>query len=316
MGERSKIIGEIGEDIVSNFFKLIGWENSLKNQSLPCIKSKKHSSKSSKSGKRSTHGIDFLHSYKTPLEVKTIENVIISVKHTEKPYSGNPKAKFRDHIEDLVYSMECFKNSELKNSQIKNFTGVHKIKDTGLLFWLSSADSTYDNVIEKVSNLRLDKTFIFDSFHVIDNRKISFIYDTINHLKTKFHSESIEFFYPDTSLNYADTSINRSGTILPVEYLTSPIIPIKIISQSSEKQDIFCISCLDEFDEDNLKRLIQAATEYTNEINCEYLFLFPNYISSQHSDSFYKAKVGFPTRITNKINIESYRPDFRSLNNG
>ena len=60
MGERSKKIGEIGENIVGNFFNLIGWEGVLSGQVLACKKPTKHARPNSKSGKRESHGIDYL----------------------------------------------------------------------------------------------------------------------------------------------------------------------------------------------------------------------------------------------------------------
>ena len=62
MGEKSKTIGEIGENIAQNFFALLGWHELLPGQSLTCAKKQKHASKESKKGLRETHGIDYLFS--------------------------------------------------------------------------------------------------------------------------------------------------------------------------------------------------------------------------------------------------------------
>ena len=51
MGEKSKTIGEIGENITGNFFDLIGWRNALPNESLKCLKPQKHARKDSKKRK-------------------------------------------------------------------------------------------------------------------------------------------------------------------------------------------------------------------------------------------------------------------------
>ena len=71
MGEKSKRIGEIGENIVGNFFHLLGWEGTLSGQKLPCRKPSKHAREGSKKGKRETHGIDYLYCYRSPLEGST-----------------------------------------------------------------------------------------------------------------------------------------------------------------------------------------------------------------------------------------------------
>jgi hypothetical protein len=62
MGEKSKVIGDIGEDIVGSFFKLIGWNDPLSNQKLNCQKPKNHAKPDSKKQHRETHGIDYLYS--------------------------------------------------------------------------------------------------------------------------------------------------------------------------------------------------------------------------------------------------------------
>ena len=82
MGELSKTIGEIGENITGNFFDLIGCSNAIPNESLSCLKQTKHARKESKKGKRETHGIDYLYSYRSHLESNTVNNLVISVKNT------------------------------------------------------------------------------------------------------------------------------------------------------------------------------------------------------------------------------------------
>ncbi len=156
MGERSKKIGEIGENIVGNFFHLLGWEGVLSGQVLPCKKPTKHAKASSKTGKRETHGIDYLYCYRSPLESSTIESAIISVKHTENPYENNPKSTFKLHAEDLVGMLECYKNSEIKKQQQELLGRTTRSRDSGILFWISSSEETYADVVSKISNSKLD----------------------------------------------------------------------------------------------------------------------------------------------------------------
>jgi len=314
MGERSKTIGEIGENIVSNFFKLIGWANSLENQTLKCMKPQKHARPESKTGLRREHGIDFLHSYKSPLESNTVESLIISVKHTEDPYESNPKRTFKNHMTDLSYSLECYSRSELKAEQLKMFQGANRQKDTGVLFWLSSNDETYDDLVAKLSNSRIDPDLKFDTIHVVDNKQIGYIYEVMKYLNHQFSDREVSFYYPETSMNYADKSISRSGSFLPVEFITSPVIPFMIEGSSAEELATFCITSIDEFDEDGLSKLIQAAREYTHEVKCKYLFLFSNYVESHHKEKVIKAKKLFDGKLSSQISVKSFKPDHRSLN--
>lgn len=311
MGEYSKKIGEIGENIVENFFTLIGWNNALSNQSLPCQKSSKHSN-GNKTGKRETHGIDFLFAYKSPLESSTTEHVIVSVKHSNKPYSANPKAKFKEYVCDLAQSLECYKHSQLKNEQMKK--GTNKHKGTGVLFWLSSSDDNEDDdLISKLSNAQIDSELQFDSFHVIDNSQVNFLYYSISFLQNSYQDRIIQFYYPETSLSYEDKNIERSNTILPVEFLSSPLIPLLLRKENTNDLDIFCFIIKDKFDKKHFAELIQASKEYTSQIKCEYLFLFPNYLAAKHGSDVQKIKMEMD--LNHKIEVKNYLPDFRSLNN-
>ncbi|KEQ18078.1 GapS4a family protein [Endozoicomonas numazuensis] len=316
MGEKSKKIGEIGEKIVEEFFSIIGWFDPLSNQPLDCMNSKKHARSSSKKGLRETHGIDLLYSYKSQLESNTVISVLASVKNSDNAYKNNPKADFKSHIEDLAQALECYRNSELKSEQKLQFNGVTKDRDTGVIFWLSSHDDTYDDVVSKINNVRLDSDLEFDCIHIVDNKRIDFVYDVMTWLKSEFNDKIINYYYPETSLSYIDKSIKRYGNTLPVEFLTSPVLPFIIKDENPEKNDVFCIASIDGFDKDSLTRLIQAAREYTHEVTCDYLFLFPNYVPSQHEQSVIKAKRVFDKDISKHITVKSFRPDYRSLSNG
>lgn len=316
MGEKSKKIGEIGENIVGNFFYLLGWEGALSAQSLPCKKPSKHVREGSKSGKRESHGIDYLYCYRSPLEGSTAESAVISVKHSERPYENNPKHTFKSHAKDLIEILECFKYSELKKRQHELLGKTTKSRDSGVLFWLSSSDDTYDDVVSKVVNTRIEADWNFESFHVVDNYRIKFIYDTIKFLRKEYGAARLNYYYPETSLSYVDKSISRFGKLCPLEFLTSPLIPLIIRAQSEQDQDIFCLSSLEAFAQDSLHRLIQAAKEYTQDMSCKLLFLFPNYVELNHGDAVKRAATGFEIDIYSRIKVASYRPDYRSLNHG
>jgi len=313
MGERSKTIGEIGENITGNFFDLIGWKHTLPNESLGCLKSQKHAKKTSKKGKRETHGIDYLYSYRSPLENSTINNIVISVKNTDAPYPNSPSSTFKEHITDLAHTIECFNGSPLKSTQLKKFQRYRKTSDIGVIFWLSQNNETYHDVVTKLENCRLDNNLKFGAIYVVDNQRIEFIFQVVNHLKLNFLGHEVLFYYPDTSMNYADNKIVQYGKSLPVEYINSPVIPF-LLKLGKGQIDTFCIAVRDNFDEEEMPELIQAARKYTNDITCNYLFLFPNYIRSQHHKSVINAINSFENEIENEVSVMSYKPDYRSLN--
>jgi len=312
MGELSKLIGEIGENITGNFFELIGWNNALSNESLKCLKPKKHALKSSKKGIKETHGIDYLYSYRSSLESNTVHSLVISVKNSDAPYPNSPISKFKDHMTDLAQTIECYNGSPFKGKQLNKFSSYKKSSDIGVLFWLSHSDDTYHDVISKLESCRLNSDLKFSAIYVVDNQKIEFIFQVMNQLKLSYSNHDINFYYPDTSINVSDTEISKYGKILPVEYINSPVIPF--ILKKTGEIDTFCIAVSDNFDEGEMPELIQAARNYTNDITCDYLFLFPNYLRKKHNNAVLNAISSFENEVKNNVIVKSYNPDYRSLN--
>lgn len=313
MGELSKKIGEIGENITGNFFDLIGWGNALPNETLRCLKPLKHARKSSKKNKRETHGIDYLFSYRSSLEGNTVNNIVISVKNTNNPYPNNPVSKFKEHLEDIAHTIECFNRSPLKSNHLRKYRSYKKTNDIGVLFWLSHDNNTYNDVITKLSNCKINKDLKFDSLYVVDNKRIEFIFKTVTFLKNNFKCHEVMFYHPQTSLNYSDPDIIQSSKTLQVEYINSPIV--FFLLRQKHGVDTFCIASNDNFDESEFLSLLQAARNYTNDIRCKYLFIFPNYIRSEHHDSVIKALNYFESNIRNEVEVMNFDPDYRSLNN-
>jgi hypothetical protein len=316
MGERSKTIGEIGENITKNFFDLIGWSCTRSNESLGCLKPQKHVTKSSKKEIRETHRIDYLYSYESPLENETFNNVICSVNNTDAPYPNNPVSKFKDYLVDLAQTIECFTSSKLKSEQTK-FEHYKKSNDIGVIFWLSQSEETYDDVVTKLENCRIDSNLKFGSIYLVDNQRIKFIFQVVTHLKRSFTDHDILFYYPDTSMNYAGSESVQYGKFLPVEYINSPVIPF-LLKRGKGNIDTFCIAVSDNFDGKEMPELIQAARKYTSGLSCNFLFLFPNYVSSKHDKDVRSAIYSFENEnkneIKNDVKVMSYKPDYRSLN--
>lgn len=77
MGEYSKRIGDVGEDVVAEFLKLIGWTNPLRNDDIESI---------DKDFRKRTNGIDGYFHYINPMVSGTIENIIYSSKYSTDPY--------------------------------------------------------------------------------------------------------------------------------------------------------------------------------------------------------------------------------------
>lgn len=310
MGEWSKKIGDLGEEIVKEFLGLIGWSDSQNNLPIPCMKKQKHSD----DGKLQTHGIDYLFSYESQLSNRTIEHLVISVKYTSVEYPASPSSKFKEFFFDLAKTMECFKNSTSRQALNKQFSGVDHATDSGVLFWLSNNQNTYDDLISKISNVRSMDEYQFGTIYIVDNQRIGFIYDSIYLLKSKYKNSEIEFFYQTTGKNYNPTNRQVSGKILPVEFINASILLIKVISQ--DQRITFVISTIETFHEDRLKRLIGLAYDITSDLPDDTLILFPDYNRLTHGNMVKEAKSSFKDkRFTEKIKIDSYNGTFRNLGN-
>ncbi|WP_281223494.1 GapS4a family protein [Photobacterium sanguinicancri] len=315
MGELSKKIGEHGERVVRNFLEVIGWSGAQEGESIICHDSEKHQRK--KDSDRQTHGIDLFYSSKSQLQDFTLDNIVISVKYTSKPYPVNPSSKFKEHIKDLAQTVECFMGSDLRadNNESYEMTGITSACDTGVLFWLTNDKESDQNVVSKISSVQLDKELDFGSIHVVDNEKAAFIYNSVLFVKNNFKSKKLYFHYAFGASNYNDPDIKKYGSIIPVEYLTSSILPFRLIDESSEKVT-FCISCAENFSEDSIARLLSLASDVSLDFTNDFVFLFPDYDPLIHEPIVNKSKRLLQERAnTVKIAVHSLENDFRGLIN-
>ncbi|WP_283710303.1 GapS4a family protein [Pseudoalteromonas prydzensis] len=318
MGEKSKEIGEKGEKLVNELLTVIGWSGLQNNESIPCLTPEEHMSKNAQKP-RSTHGIDIFFSDKSNLEDFTLENVVVSVKYTSKPYPSAPSSIFKEHLKDLAQTIECFMKSNLRAENNEDFemTGIRKANDTGVLFWLSNHKDSDQDVISKIANINLDKSLNFSTIHVVDNSRASFIYSSIKFIQDSFKEYDYFFHYAFSSANYTDPNIQKFGNVLPVEYLSSNLLPFRLIDKSTGKIS-FCVVCRDEFSEEAIKRLIHLASDVSQDFTGEFFFLFPDYDPLLHEKILQQAQ-----RVTNKthsmeqrtITVKSYKEDFRGLIN-
>jgi len=270
MGEASKSSGELGERYVEIFLNLIGWTTGQSNESITCVKSEKHKNPTAKGG-RKTHGIDELYTYESPMDSNTLIHSVMSVKHTDDVYPNSPNNKFKEHMSDLAYAIECFMESELIDDNRKNYE-IENEKIVGILFWLSSKSNKDASIISKIKNPELKDDLLFDRIHVVDNDRIEFITKSINLVKEKFPLHKFSFYYIDTPTNLSDRKKEYSGNILPIEMLNSDIQVFKL---EKDKETILSIVVKDSFDEESLKRILGLAHRITNNLTSNVQIFFP-----------------------------------------
>ncbi len=271
MGEFSKMVGDIGEDIVIKILGLMGWTTINRNIQINC---------NTVSHKKQTHGIDGLFLYESPLETNCIENIIISSKYSSNPYSSVPSI-FKSHLTDIAYTIECYSKSTTKREYNSAFGRSMRKNDTGVLFYFNN-DTSPDNqdVISQISRLRIDSNLKFKVVHVIDNKKATFLFDSLSYLKAK-HQDQMFFYHPTTALNVASRDKKYYSHIMPVEFISSPIIPI-IIDTNDNQQPTLCLVTSEPLNEESLELLINAARDISNDLTKNITLLFPSFNKVTH----------------------------------
>lgn len=275
MGELSKKIGEHGEKVVKNFLSMIGWNEIQDGVTIPCDRGGEHDAQ--------THGLDVFHSVRSQLQDFTLDNVIVSVKYSAKPYPKSPISIFKRYLKDLAHTMECFMSSDhrVDNNYKYEMTGVRASREIGVLFWLTNDKNTDQSIVGKIANIEIDKKLSFSSIHIVDNARLAFIYSSITFVKNQFSKKQFFFHYAFSSSNYSDPSITKFGQVMPVEYLTSNILPFRLVDGETDKVT-FCLSCFENFSEDVINRLMYLASDVSQDFTNDFIFLFPDYDHLSH----------------------------------
>lgn len=311
MGEKSRIIGEYGEKTVDNFFKLIGWGEVPKNIELRCSHPKKHASKGSEN--RLTHGIDFFFAYRSPLVDGVLKSISVSVKYTSNPYPNAPSSVFKEHFEDLVFSIECFKHSPEKNNTTRKISGYSRVEEVGVLFWLSNNPETYDDLIIKLSNVNVTLDNCFNTLYIVDNKRIDFIYSAIRHAQRWLNNSELLFYYPDTGKNIIPTEKLNCGPILPVEYINTSILPIRLENKENNQIQLLLYT-IDAFSNTDLQRLIGLTQTISKSWATRIVIAFPDYNELTHGGEARLIKSIFEDKLAmDSVTITSYNDNFKSL---
>lgn len=289
MGEWSKKIGEYGENIVEKFFKVIGWHDLIKGVDISCLNQVKHTNRDNKA--RKTHGVDFLYTYMSPLVSNQLNNIIISVKYKTSKYPNNPTTLFKNFMDDLITSLECFDFSQEKNNIINGYS-YSSVNDIGVLFWLNNQTDSNDDLINTVSSARIENVGNKTIF-IMDNKRVGFILEVMRCIKSCESEYTHAFYYPNTGQNINPINRVNIGSILPVEYLNSSIIPIKLENKFNSKETCLFLATLDDFEEEDLLRLMGLAKDISTDLVGEVIIAFHDYNELNHSNIVSRAKHKF-----------------------
>lgn len=302
MGEFSKRIGEIGEEIVIEFLTLIGWHEPNRNFDIPSIDPEKHG--------KNTHGIDAYFHYQSPVISRTLENILISIKFSKDKYPNAPVRKFKAHYNDLGMAIESFKKSDLRSKTINNRSDFEFVFDRGIIFWLNNIDDDSQDLLQKLFSLEAPKDFNHDGIFLVDNKKIEFFFNAIEFVNRKFPNKTIQFTYFNTGLNSDDTA-PKNGSIMPIQYLASNILPIRV--QTDTDKNTFILCSRENFEEDELIKLIGLAKNITANYQSSTIIAFPDYNKLKHEQLVASAKLIFEeASFTNLISVENFNPNFKN----
>jgi len=311
MGEWSKKIGEYGEDVVEKFLSVIGWNDPAKGVVIPCIKNN-NEHLNDKKNPCETHGIDFLYSYSNPLVDGQINNVIVSVKYKTDKYPNSPTKLFKRFMEDLIMQLECFECSEKRENLLQG-RNCNSINDVGVLIWLNNQTESNDDLISVVASARID-SYANKTIYIVDNKRAAFILEIMKFIKTQNDKYDYVFYYPCTGQNINPVSRENSGKLLPVEYLNSSIIPIKLQNKDNHKEICFFIGVLDAFEEDDFTRLMGLAKDISATFASQVIIAFPDYNDLQHGEIVAIAKQKFQeSEYTKTVKVVNFNNSLNAL---
>jgi hypothetical protein len=302
MGEISKRTGELGEDAAFKFLERIGWANGQRNLSIPCNDSLKHPA-------RETHGIDYLKLYSCPLIQQRLVSGVVSVKATKEAYDKYPNYKLKTYLKELSDTCNCYNRSNEKGDASEKYFRDGPVETEsviGILLWLSGdANEEHRDILEETSTAQIDglEDFQFEAAYVVDLKRAEFIWQILNHADHQY--PGWEFLYIETGLNYREDIKVKSGSILPVEYINSSIIPMKFSTPGSESIVLYTA---EKFNEDDLKKLVGLANKLSGSFAGSIDILFPDYTANGNENRVRKVVDFFQDNNTaKKIKVASYQ---------
>lgn len=308
-GEISKSIGERGEEVAKKIFTdILGYDQIQVGKNLDCFKGKDHKIGRAKKDRKS-HGIDGLIGNVSELSNQSLDIGYISVKKTEKV--GYTKTDFAKHIRDLAYGLECFKRSKVLSDYKKNFSNIKDVQIIGILIYFSDLDDLDKSVSEYTLEYNIPSDLDFGNIVIIDNKRISFWIDSILQDKIKFGSDNVNFVYHNSGLN--PSIQNYYGSKIPLYYLYSDIIPLRIKNDNGEI--ILKFYYEGEYNADILRGIIDLAIDYDKlDSVSEVIFAFKDYIKSKHSANVQEIFMQYqPYFNPNKIEVTGHYPTLKNL---
>src|SRR5699024_9108705 len=136
----------------------------------------------------------------------------------------------------------------------------------GVLFWLNNDPDSVDDLVSIVSTARTIDSQSNSAIFIMDNKRVGFLLEVMKFIKTKSENFKYSFYYPNTGKNINPIQRENVGERLPVEYLNSTIIPIKLVNKDNSKEITWFLATSDDFEENDFMRLMGLAKDITTEL--------------------------------------------------
>ena len=102
--------------------------------------------------------------------------------------------------------------------------------------------------------------------------------------------------------------------MLPVEYLNSSIIPIKLEKKDNNKEISLLLATIDNFEADDFMRLMGLAKDISTNLVGEVIIAFPNYDQLKHNNVVNELKQRFQdAEFTKTVSVINYIHPINSL---
>lgn len=280
MGERSKNIGEDGEDIVLKFFKKIGWPAPVEGVDIPCQSSQKH-----RDAESADHGVDFIFSYLCPVQNTHRRNIVVSVKNSTKE-EKRPRSKLLKDIIDLASAIQCFKVSNLRAMMLRSRSGARHADDVGILFIMNKSSRSGTGIINSIGERTRFEYPGKSSICIFENARHDFINHALNHQALFFQDWKRTFFHPrNTQTAQANHRVTHSP-LLPVHSLLGGPLCLRLerTGPSGMSESALLIYSQEEFSADRLQRLVAIGMDLSSSWVNVYV-AFPDYIELDDKDT-------------------------------
>ncbi|ULQ61051.1 hypothetical protein K7I13_07310 [Brucepastera parasyntrophica] len=307
--EKSLEIGKYGEKVIYRLLEYFGWTPIINNVDIECIRPELHNRK------LKTHGIDYIKHYICPVQSDAQKTVVISAKYYEK-YPFDPTKQLKEFLTDIGQWLFCIKpNAEYGRKKIKR-----EIKDLqlrGLLFYLNHNEGFRDTIRNKIKQFRFSGNISFEPIYIIDNLRATFFYSIVEYFHRNYPGKELTYAYAETEYNLATFDNISYGNILPIEYMVSDIIPIRV--DIDDERKILLVFSNNNYSDDSCTKIISFCKSFTKGgWNSKTIILYPDYRELKHGKKVSKILSTLSdVSYAKQISLESYPLlDFRKLEEG